>query len=78
MTSLEMENSTFTSQLDRLFSMWNNALHHMNFWVHIAGTCRAMSILGRVHTAFFSYHHFNEMTNMPDEIVLAGIGHLWI
>ena len=26
-----------------------------------------------VHAAFFNYHHFNEMTTMPDEIVLARI-----
>ena len=32
-----------------------------------------MSILGRVHTAFFNYHQFNEMTQMPDETALARI-----
>ena len=32
-----------------------------------------MSILGRVHADFFSYHQFNEMTHMPDEIFLARI-----
>ena len=25
------------------------------------------------HTAFFNYHQINEMTHMPDEIVLARI-----
>ena len=45
----------------------------MNFWVHTAGMYRAMSILGRVHAAFFNYHQFNEVTNMLDEIVLARI-----
>ena len=45
----------------------------MNFWVCTAGTYRATAILGRVHIVFFNYHHFNEMTNMPDEIVLAKI-----
>ena len=32
---------------------------------------RATAFLSRVHTAFFNYHHFSEMNNMPDEIVLA-------
>ena len=32
-----------------------------------------MSILGRVHTSFFNYHQFNEMTNMHGETVLARI-----
>ena len=44
----------------------------MNFWVHTPGMCIATSILGRVHTAFFNYHQFNEMTNML-EIVFAMI-----
>ena len=45
----------------------------MNFWVHTAGTYRVTAILGRVHTAFFNYPQFNEMTPMADEIVLARI-----
>ena len=45
----------------------------MNVWVHTAGTYRATAILSRVHAAFFNYHHFSEMTNMPDEVVLARI-----
>ena len=57
----------------QIFSLWNNAIHHMNFWVHTTSTYRAMSILGRVHEAFSNYHQFNEMTNIPDEIVLARI-----
>ena len=43
----------------------------MNFRIHTVGT--AMSILGRVHAALFNYHQLNEMTHMPDEIVLARI-----
>ena len=74
MTSLEMENSMFTSWLDGLlFILWNYAIHPMNFWVCTAGTYRATAILGRVHAAFFNYNHFNEMTNMPDKIILARI-----
>ena len=73
MTSLKMEYSTFTLQLDRLYSLWNNAIHCKNFWVHTAGTYRATVILGRVHTTFFAYQCFNEMTNVPDEFVLARI-----
>ena len=61
------------SQLDRLFSIWNNAIHCMNLSVHTAGTYRATAILGRVHTAFFNFHYFSKMTNMPDKIVLAYI-----
>ena len=45
----------------------------MNFWVHTGGMYRATEILSRVHTAFFSYHYIIEITNMPDEIVLARI-----
>ena len=45
----------------------------MNFWVCTADTYRAIAILGRVHTAFFNYHHFSKMTNMPVEIVFARI-----
>ena len=63
----------FILQLDRLFSIWNNAVHHMNFWVYTAGMYRATAILGRVHTAFFNYHNLSEMSNMPDEIDLARI-----
>ena len=71
--SLKVENSTSTSQLDRLFSTWNNALHHMNFWLDTVCMYRATAILGRVHTAFFNYHYFSEMTNRPDDTVLARI-----
>ena len=45
----------------------------MNFWVHTAVMYRATAILSRVHAAFFCYHQFNEMTNTPDEVVLARI-----
>ena len=41
--------------------------------MYAAGMYRATAILGRVHVDFFNYHHFNEMTNSPDEIVLARI-----
>ena len=41
--------------------------------MHTAVTYRATAIFGRVHTAFFNYHHFNEMTNMSDKIVLTRI-----
>ena len=73
MTALKMENSTFTLQLDRLFSIWNNAVHCMNFWVCTVGLYRATFILSRVHKAFFNYHYFSKMTNMPDEIVFVKI-----
>ena len=62
MTSLEMANSTFTSQPDRIFTLLNNAIYH-----------RTTSILGKVHAAFFNYHQFNEMTHIPNENVLARI-----
>ena len=68
-----MENSTFTSQLDRLFNILNNAVHHMNFWVCAMGMYRATEILSRVHTAFLNYFYFSQMTYMPDEIVLERI-----
>ena len=68
-----MENATFTSWLDRIFSLWNNDIHCMNFWVCAAGTYRTTSILGTVHAALFNYHQFNEMTHIPDKIVLARI-----
>ena len=34
---------------------------------------RTTAILSQVHTAFFNYHYFSKMTNMPDEIILARI-----
>ena len=68
MTSWKMENSMFTLQLDRLFSIWINGTHCMRFWVCTVGTYRASAIIGRVHTAFFNYHYFSKMTNMPDVI----------
>ena len=43
----------------------------MDFWIHTACMCRATGTLSRVHVAFFNYHYFGEMTNMPDEIVLV-------
>ena len=73
MTTLRMKDSTFTSQLDRLFSIWNDAVHFINVWVCVAGSYRATAILGRVHTAFFKCNYFIKITNMPDEIVLAKI-----
>ena len=45
----------------------------MNFWVHTVDMYRATALLVRVHTAFFNYHYFSKVTNMPDEIVLARI-----
>ena len=67
----KMENSFFTPCLDKLFGLWNNALHWMNYWVCTAGRYRAMSILGWVHLAFFNHHLFNVMTYILDENVLA-------
>ena len=66
-----MENSVFTPHLDKLFSLWNNIVHQMNYWVHTFGRYRAMSIFGRVHAAFFNHHQLDAMTYMPDENVLA-------
>ena len=48
-----MENSIFTSCLDRMYSPWNNAIHCMNFLFCTVGTYRPISILGRDHTAFW-------------------------
>ena len=67
----KMENSVFTLHLDKLFSLRNNSVHQMNYWVHTGGRYRAMSIIGRVHAAFFNCHQFDAMTYMADEIVLA-------
>ena len=63
----------FTLQLDGLFSIWNNAIHCMNFWGTYSDTYRTTAILSRDHTAFFNNHYFSKMTNMPDEMVLARI-----
>ena len=64
----------FTKEIQYLGHVLSTtAVHHMNFWVHTAGTYRAMSILGRDHAAFFNYHQFSKMTHMPDEIALARI-----
>ena len=43
----------------------------MNYWVCTARRYKVMSILGRVHAAFFNCHQFDAMTYMPDEVVLA-------
>ena len=70
-TSLEMEKSVFTPCLDELFSLWNNAIHHMKYLVCTAGRYKAMCILGRVHAAFFNCHQFDAMPYMPDQIIWA-------
>ena len=67
----EMENSLFTPCLDRLFNLWNKAVHQMNYWVCTAGRYRATSFLGKVEAALFNCCQFDEMTDMPDEIILA-------
>ena len=66
-----MGNSLFTPNLDRLFILWNEAIHQMSYRVHTAGRHRATSILGRFHAAFFNCHQFDAMIYMPDGIVLA-------
>ena len=43
----------------------------MTHWVCTAERCRAISILGRVHAAFFNHHQFDALTYLHDEIVLA-------
>ena len=73
MTSSKMKVSTFTLQQDRLFSIWNNAVHCTNLWVCAAGMYRATEILNRFHTAFFNYNYFSQMIIVPDKIVLARI-----
>ena len=67
------ENSLFTPCLDKLFSLWNNAVHWMNYQVCTAGRYRETSILSRVHAAFFNHHQFDAVTYMTDEIVLTGM-----
>ena len=67
----KMESSLFIPCLDKLFNLWNNVVHQMNYWVHTAGRYRAISIIGRVHAAFFNCHQFNALTYMPGQIVLA-------
>ena len=66
-----MENSLFTPCLDELFCLWKYTIHRMNYLVCTAGRYRVMSILGRVHAAFFNHHQFDAMTYMPDEIILV-------
>ena len=67
----KVENSRFTSHLDRLFSLWSYVIYQMYYWVCTAGTHRSMSILGTVHTAFFNPHQFNAMMYMPGNVMLA-------
>ena len=66
-----MENSLFTLCLDELFSLWNNVVHYMNYWVHTAVRYKTIFILGRVHATFFNHHQFNTLPSMPDENVLV-------
>ena len=70
-TFFKMENSLFTPHLDKLFNLWNNAVHWMNYWVYTAGRSRYTSILEKVHKAFFNYYQFNAMADVPDEIISA-------
>ena len=58
----KMKNSFFTPCLDRLYNLWNNTVHGMNYWVHKAGRYRVTSILGRVYAAFLNCYQFDEMT----------------
>ena len=72
MTSLKMENSTFTSELDRSFSIWNSAVHHVSFWVCAAGTCTEQLQILVVSTQLSSTtNYFSKMINMLDEIVFS-------
>ena len=45
----------------------------MNFECIQQAHTEEQKFLVESHAPFFNYHHFNEMTNMPDEIVLARI-----
>ena len=67
----KMENPLFTPHLDELFNLWNNAVCHMNYWVHEAAWYRSTSIIERVHAVFFNYYQFDAMTYMQDKIILA-------
>ena len=73
MISLEIKNSVFSPCLDELSSLLNNAIHHINYWVHKAGRYRAISILCRVHAAFFNCNQYDTMAYIPDETGLAKI-----
>ena len=66
-----MENSQSTLHLARLFLQWNTAVYRMNYWVCRAGRHRPMSVLERVHAAFFTSHQMQEMIYIPDESILA-------
>ena len=50
---------------------WNNTVYGMNYLVHTAGRYRVISILGRVHAAFFNSHQREAMIYMLDNITLA-------
>ena len=68
-----MENHLFTPHLDELFNLWNSAVCQMNYQVCVAGKYRSISILERVHKAFFNSHQFHAMDYMPEEIILARV-----
>ena len=70
-TFFKMENPLFTSCLDELFNLWNNAVHQVSYWVSTAGRYRSTSILEKVHKTVFNYYQFNAMANIPGEIILA-------
>ena len=67
----KMKNSVFNPCLDELFSLLNNTMHQMHYLVCTAGRYRAMSIFGRVHTAFFNCCQYDAMIYMLDEVFLA-------
>ena len=64
-----MENSKSALCLDRLFLQRNTAVYRMNYGVCTSISHRALSVLGRVHVAFFDDHQMEEMSFMPDEII---------
>ena len=61
MTTLKMEDSTFTLQLDRFLSIWNNAVHCMKFWVCAVAHTEQQQFLA-------------ESTKLPSTITISAKG----
>ena len=58
-------------QLDRIFGLWNSAIHGIGNWIQVAGTHRSAVVLDRVYKVFFHSKDFHEWAHRPDQILLA-------
>ena len=61
----------FEWQLDRMFGIWNSAIHEIRNWIQEASTYRSTVVLNRVYKAFFYSENFLDWVHRPDQILWA-------